>query len=332
MLAALLRRFAQAAMTLFLASVLVWSLQVLVPGNPAQRILIEAGISNPTNAEIAQETQQIGLAGPPWSRYVTWLWRALHGDLGQSWLTGRPVTAELGDRLPATARLAIAALALAIIVSLTLAIASALGPGRLPDHVSRIASILMISVPSFVIAVVLLDIVVIDLKLGSVITDGTWGTVLLPAACLALAPAAIWSRILRASLLEARSAAYLHVSAARGATRTRQMIVHALPNALVPFLNVVGIGTAGLLAGAPVVETVFNWPGVGRYTVIAIDARDVPVVQGYTLLAVFVYVVVSLVVDVVVRVIDPRLRPGASHSSDRRRRGADVEAMVAEGM
>ena len=317
----------QAGMTLLCASVVVWSLLLLAPGDTAERVLIAGGESNPTTAEIAQERMQLGLSGPPWSRYIEWLVRALHGDLGQSWLTGRPVTSELGDRLPATARLAVTALVLAIALSLILAILSAMAPGRLPDWLSRIASLLMISTPNFVLGVVLLDIVVIRLGFSRVLTDGTWSTVLLPAVCLALAPAAIWSRVLRASLLEARGAAYLHVSAARGASRTRQLIVHALPNALVPFLTVIGVGTAGFLAGAPVVETVFTWPGIGRYTVEAINARDVPIVQGYTLLAVFTFVIVSLVVDIAVRLIDPRRQPGVQ-TSQQRRRGAGAEAVV----
>jgi peptide/nickel transport system permease protein len=282
-------------------------------------VLIAGGISNPTTAEIAQERLELGLSGAPWTRYIEWLWRALHGDLGQSWLTGRPVTQELGERLPATIRLAVSALVIAIALSLVLGIVGALASGRLGDWLSRMFSLLMISTPSFVIGVLLLDVVVIRFGFGHVLTDGTWGTVLLPAVCLALAPAAIWSRILRASLLEARGAAYLHLSAARGASRSRQLVVHALPNALVPFLTVVGIGTAGLLAGAPVIEVVFTWPGVGRYTVQAIQAGDVPVVQGYTLLAVFAYVAVSLIVDIVVRLIDPRRQSGTVANTRRRR-------------
>jgi ABC-type dipeptide/oligopeptide/nickel transport system permease component len=140
-----------------------------------------------------------------------------------------------------------------------------------------------------------------------------------PALTLALGSAGYWARVLRTSVLEARSAAYLSVSAARGASAARRLFVHALPNAVAPFLTVVGLGAAGLLGGAPIAETVYSWPGVGQYAVQAIDARDLPVVVAYTMLAVATYVVASLVVDVLLAVIDPRLRVPRA-----RRRRAEV--------
>jgi ABC-type dipeptide/oligopeptide/nickel transport system permease component len=125
---------------------------------------------------------------------------------------------------------------------------------------------------------------------------------------LAIGAAGFWARVLRVTLLEARSASYLLVSQARGASALRRLFVHVLPNAAAPFLTVVGLGAAALLGGAPIVETVYSWPGVGQYTVQAIDARDLPVVVTYTMLAVATYIVASLLIDLALAAIDPRLR------------------------
>jgi len=145
-----------------------------------------------------------------------------------------------------------------------------------------------------------------------VISDGTWSTVFLPALTLALGTAAGWSRVLRAGLLEAHSASYLRVSVARGASTSRQIFVHQLPNAMPPYLTMIGLGTAALLGGAPIVESVYTWPGIGRYTVEAINGRDMPVVVGFTMIAVLVYVLASLLVDVINALIDPRQRSDSS--------------------
>ncbi|MFG1928875.1 ABC transporter permease subunit [Cryptosporangium sp. NPDC048952] len=139
------------------------------------------------------------------------------------------------------------------------------------------------------------------------LADGTWRTASLPGVGLCLLLVDRWTRSLRAGLLDAMDAPYLRAAQARGASSFRRLVRHAPPNALVPFLALVGTGSAALLAGAPIIETVFTWPGVGRYAVEAITARDVPVVQGFTLLAVAAYVVVSLIVDLVAMRLDRRL-------------------------
>ncbi|WP_084470195.1 ABC transporter permease [Amycolatopsis benzoatilytica] len=193
-------------------------------------------------------------------------------------------------------------------IALLIGTTAAVAAGRWPDIVARGVTLAMLAVPSFVLGVVPLDMLVVRAGLGRVIADGTWATVFLPALTLALATAATWSRVLRTALLEAQSAPYLRVSAARGAGRWHRLWVHQLPGAAAPFLTVVGLGTAALIGGAPIVESVFTWPGIGRYTVEAINARDMPVVVGFTLVAVVTYVVTSLVVDLLCTVIDPQLR------------------------
>jgi len=220
------------------------------------------------------------------------------------------VTHELGTRLPATLRLTTAAIALSLALALLLGLVAALTAGRLPDVVIRAVSSLALVVPSFVVGLALLHLVVLRLGHFRIIADGGWGSVVLPALTLSLGTAATWSRLLRAGLLHAHGQPHVEVGRARGAGRLRLLLVHDLPNAAVPFLTVVGTGVAALLGGAPIVETVFTWPGVGRFAVQAITSRDLPVVAGYTLLAIAAYVVVSLAVDLTAVAIDPRLATG----------------------
>lgn len=305
---AVLRRFGQALVTLGGASVLIFGMLAVTPGDPARRVLEARGVREPTPPAIAAVRTELRLDDPLVVRFARWAGDALTGDLGISWRTGRPVVEEFATRLPATLRLTAAALLLAVVIALLLGAAAASAPGRWPDVASRGVGLAILVVPGFVLGVVALDVLVVRAGLGRVIADGTWATVFLPAVTLALASAAYWSRVLRTSLLEAQSAPHLRVSAARGASRWRRLRVHELPNAVPPFFTVIGLGTAALIGGAPVVESVFTWPGIGRHTVEAINARDMPIVVGFTLVAVLAYVVTSLVVDLVCATIGPRLR------------------------
>ncbi|GGK41814.1 nickel ABC transporter permease subunit NikB [Pilimelia terevasa] len=302
-----LRRLGQAAATLLAGSVLVWALLALAPGDPARRVLEAGNVTNPTAAQVEAKRAELGLTGGPARRYGRWLAGAARGDLGVSWVTGRPVRDELGRRLPATLRLAAAAVGLGAVAALALALLAAAAPGRWPDTAARVLSTGALVVPGFVVGLVVLHVVVLrgaDLR---VIADGRWATVLLPAATLALAPAAAWSRVLRADLLRAAGSGHVDVARARGASTWWALTRHQLPHALVQFLTVVGTGVAALLGGAPVVETVYTWPGIGAYAVAGIASRDLPVVQGYALLAIAAYVAVSLSVDLAAAALDPRV-------------------------
>lgn len=317
MASAVLRRVGQAGISAAGGAVVVFALLALAPGDPARRVLNARGILEPTPDAIATVRDELRLDDPLPRRFWEWLTGVLRGDLGVSWRSGQPVADEFLERLPATAILTAAALALAVVLSLTLGLLAAARPGGWSDHVARVLSTAVLVVPGFLLGVVLLDLVVVELGLGRVIADGTWGTVFLPALVLALGAAATWSRVLRAGLLEARSAPYLQVSRARGAGPVRRLLGHELPNALPPYLTMIGLGSAALLGGAPVVETVFTWPGVGRFTVEAITARDMPVVTGFTIIAVLVYVVVSLLTDLLTAALDPRLRPASGRAPRR---------------
>lgn len=303
-----LRRLLQAAGTLLGGAVFTFVLLTMTPGDPAARILIARGQDSITGEQILALQEELGLTKSVPARLWDYLTGLLQGDLGTSWSTGRPVSDELFMRLPATMRLAVVALLLAVVISLALGLAAAWGARRWPDQVARLLSMTFLIVPSFVVGIVVLDLVVVRWGHGRVVADGSWATVLLPALVLAVGPAASWSRVLRASLLEARMQPFLTVSRARGASLGRRLLVHELPNALPPYVTLVGMEVALLLGGAAIVETVFSWPGVGRYTVQAVEGRDMPVVVGFTIVAIALYVLASLVIDLVNTLIDPRRR------------------------
>jgi ABC-type dipeptide/oligopeptide/nickel transport system permease component len=319
-------RIGQALLTLWVTSVLVWALLLLAPGDPARTVLAARGVADPTPALIAATRRQLGLSGPVVPRYWHWLLEALHGNFGTSWQTGEPVMQEFATHLPATARLTLAAMLIAIGLALVLGIASAAAAGTRLDWVIRAITVIMVVTPGFLIGLFVLNILVVRLNLGEVVSNGNWSTVGWPATTLAIGSAGYWARVLRVSLLEARSAPYLLVSQARGTSGTRRMLVHVLPNAAAPFLTVVGIGAAALLGGAPIAETVYSWPGVGQYTVQAIDARDLPVVVTYTMIAVATYIAASLLIDLVLAAIDPRLRHQSARRTRRRAAGQAIRA------
>jgi glutathione transport system permease protein len=317
-LRALVSRAAQAIITLLGASLVIWVLALIGPGNPAARVLMAGGLHNPTTGEIRAEAHRLGLDQPAYLRYWHWLVNAVQGNLGTSWSTGRPVTQEFTSRLGATARLTSAALVLAVAIAIILAIIAFAGARKWPDMAARTIALFLISVPSFLIGIAVLNIVVVRFGHFEVLTNGNWNTVFLPALTLALAPGAAWSRVLRASLLEASGAAYQQVALARGVRPPRLLMQHTMLNSMTPFLTVVGVGTAALLGGAPIVEAVYTWPGVGAFLVQAIGARDIPVVQGFTLIGILIYVVTSFVVDIIIGMIDPRAR----RASVQQRRGS----------
>ncbi|GAB3480999.1 ABC transporter permease [Amycolatopsis cihanbeyliensis] len=308
MLASFASRTAQALVTLFGGSVAIWLLLNVAPGDPAMHVLAARGRTDPDPALIEATRAELGVDEPLPARFARWLLGAVRGDLGVSWRTGRPVAEEFAARLPSTLLLTGVALVFAIGIALVLGLVAAAAPRRWPDAMSRTVALAMVAVPGFLVGVLLLDVVVVQLGMGRVISDGTLATVGLPAFTLALISAGSWSRVLRASVLEARAAPHLDVSAARGAGPLRQLLVHLLPNSLPPFLTVVGVSAAYFLGGTPIVEAVFTWPGLGSYVIESIHARDMPAVAGFALLAVAAFVLVSLVVDLLLRALDPRLR------------------------
>lgn len=303
---------AQTLLTLLGASVLIWALLPLAPGDPARRTLEAMGNDNPRPAEVEALRAELKLDRSLPAQYLTWLGRALRGDLSVSWQSGKPVSAEIAKRLPATALLAVVTLLLSVALALLLALIGASFPNRWPDAAVRFVTQLGASLPAFLLGLLLLQFVVIRFGIGRVVASGTIRDVWLPALCLALGRAAEWAQLLRAGLLDALGTRYTLVAAARGATRLRILLRYALPNALLPFLTVIGTGIGALLGGVAIIEAVFSWPGLGSFAVTAITARDLPVIQGFVIFSTLTYVTASLLADVASAALDPRLRERAA--------------------
>ena len=301
-------RLVQALFSMLGASILIWALLPLAPGDPALRTLQARGVENPRPAEIAAIREELKLDRPAVVQYFAWLGRAVRGDLSLSYQSGRPVSEELIHRLTATLRLTGLALAMSVLLAIAGALLSTMYFEKFPDWFIRLLTQVAAACPSFLLGLLALQFIVIALGWGRVISTTSAADVWLPAICLSIGRAAEWTQLLRASLLEALGAPYAFVATARGATRFRVLFRHALPNAMLPFLNVVGVGVGSLLGGAAIVETVFSYPGIGSYVVAAIIARDLPVVQGFVVVSTFAYVLANLLIDLVSALVDPRLR------------------------
>lgn len=307
-LAQILPRAVQAALTALGASLIIWAILPLAPGDPADRVLRSRGVDHPLPAEVEAARAEFGLDRPLPVQYVDWLSRAVRADLSRSFVSGKPVRVEIELRLPATALLGMTALVLSLLFAMPSALIAAAFSNRWPDWLVRAATLVFAATPPFLVGLIFLQVLVVDHGIGHALSDGSPDQVWMPATCLALASAPMWSRLLRAGLMEALGSSYALVASARGARPSRVVLVHALPNAVVPFLHAVAIGVAGLLGGAPIVETVFTWPGVGSYVVSSINARDLPVIQAFAVIATLIYVGCSLLADTMAAIIDPRIR------------------------
>lgn len=306
------RRLGQALLTILGASVLIWALLPLTPGDPAMRLLEARGVPDPLLVEIEAVRQELGMDRPLPIQYIQWLGRTIRGDLSDSYQSGKPVLEEFGKRLPATIMLTGMALALSFLIAIPAALLGAAYHERWPDQTMRFLTQIGASTPSFLAGLLVLYLVVLKLGWGNIVSSGKFSQVWLPAMCLALGRSARWAQLLRANLLEALESRYILVATARGAARIRILLRYALPNAFLPFLTAVGVGIGALLGGSAIVETVFTWPGLGSYMVAAIGARDLPVIQGFVVINTLIYVGASFLVDTLAVLLDPRLREGGA--------------------
>jgi peptide/nickel transport system permease protein len=305
------RRLLTLPVLLFGISCLSFALLNLAPGDPADILLRleQPGMEPPREAVLALRHQ---LRLDDWLplRYGRWLLGAMRGDLGVSYRSGKPIIKELGQRLPATLMLAGASLALAVSGGIPLGIAAAVWHGSPLDGLSRLLAPLGAVVPSYILALLL--ILLFSVKLGwlPAIGYGSPKHLILPAIALAAGVSAQLMRLTRASLLEVLKQDYVRTARAKGMSEDVVIVVHALKNALLPVVTVLGISLGHLLSGAVIVETIFGWPGVGKYAVDAIFLRDYPVIQGFVLYMAVIFLLVNLAVDMAYRRLDPRLHFG----------------------
>jgi peptide/nickel transport system permease protein len=306
-----LRRLLLMAPVAFLVTIGVFLLIHLSPGDPALIILGE----DRTPEAIAQVHQQLGLDKPLYEQYVIWLSHISRGEWGRSITTHEPVGKAITDRLPATLELGIVALLWSLLVAIPLGTIAAVRRGSLTDQVATGFTVAGVSVPNFFIGIVLIYFLSVSLRLfpfGGYVPFAkdpleSLRHVFLPAIALGTAGAAINMRFTRSSMIEVLNHDYIRTARAKGASVRRVVFVHALKNALIPVVTIVGLQIGGIIEGAVVTETVFTWPGVGRLAVESIFNRDYTVVQGIVLVAAFSFMVSNLLVDLVYAWLDPRI-------------------------
>ena len=299
-------RLASAIPVLFGITFLVFSITSLVPGDPID--IMFHGLPPPDPAERAVIRHQLGLDRPFFVRYGLFVWHAAHGDLGRSIQSGRPVTQEIQTRLPNTLKLTATSLALSIVVGTLAGILSATRRGTWLDTTSMVAAVGALAMPSFWLGLMLIFLFAVRLQWLPATGVGGLRHLILPAVTLAAFGSAIVARVTRAAMLEVLGQPYIVTARAKGLPERRVMAVHALRNALIPQVTIVGLQTGALLSGAFIVENVFAYPGMGQLAVAGISNRDIPVAQGTVLVSALIYLVVNLVTDIAYVAIDPRIR------------------------
>jgi len=313
-------------------SIVVFFMVRLIPGDPAQIMLGQQA----TQAQVQQVRENMGLDKPIIIQYGLFLKDALRGDLGDSTVTGRPVTTELMVRLPATFELVAFAMLIAVLVGVPVGVISAVKQYSLLDKTTSVLALTGISMPIFWLAMILVVIFGVNLELlpfpgrldpttaitsitGLVLVDslltlkfaGFWDGLLhliMPALALATIPMAVVMRMTRSSMLEVMNEDYVRTARAKGVVPWRVIVKHALRNAMLPTITVIGLQVGLLLGGAIITETIFSWPGIGLYTYTSISSRDYASIQGVVLYGALLFVLINLLVDILYAVLDPRVR------------------------
>jgi peptide/nickel transport system permease protein len=306
------RRIIQTIPVMAVVALFVFSLLYIAPGDPAAVI---AG-DQATPDDVEKIRRSLGLDRPFLVRFGEWAWRIIHFDLGTSIFTGLPVTQLIAQRLEPTLSLMVVTLILAIVIAVPMGVIAAWKSGTIIDRAIMAFAVFGFSVPVFVVGYLLAYVFALEWDWLPVqgytpIARGFWPwleNLILPAIALGCVYIALIARITRATMLEVLQQDYIRTARAKGVAQTGILFIHALKNAAVPIVTVIGLGIALLIGGAVVTESVFAIPGLGRLTVDAILRRDYPVIQGVVLLFSFVYVLVNLAIDLVYTLVDPRIR------------------------
>lgn len=308
----IVRRFVTVIPVMAFVALFVFSLLYLAPGDPAA--LIAGDQASPE--EVARVRLALGLDEPFLVRFAQWVWGVLHGDLGASIFSGLPVTRLIAQRLEPTVSLMLLTIVLSVAIAVPLGVLAAARQGSWVDRAVMAFAVLGFSVPVFVVGYLLAWVFAIELDLLPVqgyapLSQGLrpfLASLLLPSTALSAVYVALIARITRTSMIEVLSQDYIRTARAKGLGEAPVLFLHALKNAAVPIITVIGIGIALLIGGAVVTETVFAIPGIGRLVVDAVLRRDYPVIQGVILLFSLTYVLVNLGIDLLYTVLDPRVR------------------------
>jgi len=300
----ILRRLAQSALTLLGVSVLVFAILRVLPGDPARMLLPDGA---PESA-VAELNRQLGLREPLVVQYGLFLRSVARGDFGQSFQYRAPALRVVLERLPATVQLTLAAMLVTIAVGVSLGIFTAVRRGTGYDVAGTIVAVVGQSLPNFWLGIMLILLFGVALRWLPTSGFASWSSLVLPAITLAAFPTALVARLTRSSMLEILNHDYIRTGRAKGLTEQSVVLRHALRNAAIPVLTVIGLQIGALLGGAVITESVFAWPGMGKLIVDAIFFRDFPVVQTVLILSATVFVAINFLVDLLYTVIDPRIR------------------------
>ena len=291
---------------LFGVSFLTFLMLHLVPGDPVAAMFVGQG--GTSQAAMEQTREQLGLNDPLPVQYLNYMKGLARGDLGTSIRTKQPVSDMIRNNLPATIKLTVASMALAIVFGIALGVIAAIRRGSIVDSFVMLVGLAGVSMPSFWLGLLLISLFSIRLHWLPIIGGDDLKGLILPSIALGFAAAATIARMVRSSVIEVMSEQYIVTARAKGVKERGIILRHALRNAMIPTLTVVGLQFGGLLAGAVIIEQVFARQGIGRMLVTALQGRDFPVAQGGVLFVASVYVIVNMLVDLLYGVIDPRIR------------------------
>jgi ABC-type dipeptide/oligopeptide/nickel transport system permease component len=283
---------------------LVFLMLHVMPGDPARLALgAEASVQ-----DVARLRTKLGLDQPIYRQYANFLGGLLHGDLGTSYVTGRPVINEAWEALTYTIQLALVALAISVLLGIPLGVAAATRPNSIISDTAMALSVLGVSIPAFWLGLLLMLVFALWLDLLPSAGAGSWKNIILPGITLATWSLGTVARMTRASMIEVIGSDYIRTARAKGLGEATVVWSHALRNALIPIITMIGLRLGYMMGGAVATETVFSWPGLGRYIVSAILARDYPSVQVGILLFSISFLVINLLVDIAYAMVDPRIK------------------------
>lgn len=311
----ILRRLIQAGLLVFVVATIVAVFVHFIPGDPVYVILGDQDIT-PERADALRA--ELGLDRPIYEQYVSWIAGVVQGDFGDSIISKRPVRDDMAKRIPRTLELGIASVLISVVLGLPLGVVAANYRNRLPDVLVTSFSVLGLSIPVFVIGPIL--VLVASLKLGILPASGyiEFGRdpsghlqrLLLPAVTLGVLSSATIIRMTRSSMLEVLGEDYVRTARAKGVAERNVLFVHALRNALIPVVTVLGLQMGTLLGSSVIVEFIFNWPGVSTYLITAINNRDYPVIQAVVFVIALIFILVNLLTDLAYAWLDPRIKYG----------------------
>ncbi|GAB1360772.1 ABC transporter permease [Rhodobacter sp.] len=300
----LLRRLVQSALILLGVSFVTFILLFVLPADPVRQIAGRAA----TAATVENIRAQLGLDQPFIVQYGRYLWNLVQGDLGRSYLQKTDVATLIWSRLPATLLLMAAGIAAELVIGLTLGVIAALWKGRALDQGLMVTGFVAVSAPQFVVGLLLLYVFAVRLEWFPIGGYGTAAHLVLPALTLGILGSGWYSRMMRSSMIEVLRADYIRTARAKGLGRARVILRHALPNAILPIIAMIGIDIGIFMGGIVVVESVFGWPGMGQLAWQAIQRVDIPIIMGVTLVSATAIVLGNLLADLIAPLIDPRIR------------------------